>query len=462
VRSGGDTDVHGHVTASGAIAIRYRDPANPPDLSGAVLVPNPTVEVLSSLIPCGGPVADTCGNGSTEPGETCDDGNKVSCDGCSSACQIESCGNGIAGCDEHHVVEACDDGNTVSCDGCAADCSRHDDVCGDGTTECGEECDTGPAVDCDAGACSSQCRIEACGNGRAECDEQCDDGGPSETCSATCSFVTPATCGDGVQDPGEGCDDHNTNDCDGCSRLCQPETCGNGVQECDEECDDFNTTSCDGCSATCHAEMCGNEVVDCGEECDLGDENGKPGTNCLECKNAPTCSAGSPGACVPCNDVFDCDPLGRCAGTDCMDGICTPDLIDCTSDDPCEVGTCEAANGCVFTPLLSFDSVRCRLDDLDTVLGGDGITDKARANLGKLLAKAGEKVDAAETALDDGKSKKVGKSLKKVRGAVVRFGKKVVKLQPKQITDPDLGSALSDRATDALDRIESLRGDLGV
>jgi len=145
-----------------------------------------------------------------------------------------------------------------------------------------------------------------------------------------------------------------------------------------------------------------------------------------------------------------------------MEGVCTPDPIDCTSDDPCEVGTCEASNGCVFTPVLSFDSVRCRLDDLDTVLSGDGISDKARANLGTLLVKAGGKVDAAATALDDGKTKKVGKSLKKARGSVTRFGKKVVKLQPKQITDPDVGAALSERATDALQRIESLRGDLGV
>jgi cysteine-rich repeat protein len=416
---------------------------------------------MPTLIPCGGPVAGNCGNGVTDAGETCDDGNTVSCDGCSSTCQLERCGDGRVGCDEQGRHEACDDGNTVGCDGCAADCTRRDRICGDGIEECGEQCDTGSAIDCDAGACSASCQVEGCGNGRVECAEQCDDGGPSAACSDTCLLLTPAMCGDGHLDPGEGCDDGNTTDCDGCSRLCQPEGCGNGVTECDEECDDFNTTACDGCSGTCHLETCGNGIVDCGEECDLGDDNGKPGTNCLACRFAPICSAGTSGACIPCNDVFDCDPLGRCAGTDCLDGVCMPDPVDCTSDDPCEIGSCDPLDGCVATPVVGFDSVRCRLGDVAGVLGGDGLSDKARSKLGKLLDKADRKVDAAEAALDAGKAKRVGKSLRKARGAMVRFGKKVVRLQPKQIGDPDVGAALSEGSGDALARINALRNDLG-
>ena len=38
-------------------------------------------------------VAPGCGNGVIEPGETCDDGNTTSGDGCSATCQIEGpCG----------------------------------------------------------------------------------------------------------------------------------------------------------------------------------------------------------------------------------------------------------------------------------------------------------------------------------------------------------------------------------
>ncbi|HWP67472.1 MAG TPA: DUF4215 domain-containing protein [Candidatus Limnocylindria bacterium] len=457
-----DLAVHGTVRAGLFILLQHRDAANPPDLAGAVLQPTPDILVEPDLVPCGGLPATSCGNGITETGETCDDGNTESCDGCSPTCQTERCGDGRLGCDEHGVAEACDDGNTTACDGCAADCSRRDDVCGDGIVECGEECDTGAPIDCDAGACSAQCREEGCGNGRVECSEQCDDGGPSETCDDMCLLMALPTCGNGVEDPGEGCDDGNSEDCDGCSHFCQVEGCGNGVTECAEECDDFNTTACDGCSAVCEVEACGNEIVDCGEECDLGALNGAPGSNCLECRFAPVCSTDSPEACIPCGDVFDCDPLGRCAGTDCVDGVCTPDPLECTADDPCEIGSCEPASGCQFAPVLGFDSVRCRLAGLGAMLASDSVTPKGRATLVKLLDKAGRKIDAAEAALDAGRPKKVGKALRTARRAVVRFGKKVVRLQPKQITDLELGAALSEGSGDALSRIETLRGDLGV
>jgi len=73
----------------------------------------------------------TCGDGSIGTGETCDDGNSTSNDGCSSACAIEqgwgctgqpsactfTCGNGtISG------NEQCDDNNTMNGDGCSSVC----------------------------------------------------------------------------------------------------------------------------------------------------------------------------------------------------------------------------------------------------------------------------------------------------------------------------------------------------
>ncbi|MFA6214986.1 MAG: DUF4215 domain-containing protein [Patescibacteria group bacterium] len=59
-----------------------------------------------------------CGNGTRDSGEECDDGNTVSGDGCSGACQLEvGCGNGII-----DSGEACDDGNTVSGDCCSSVC----------------------------------------------------------------------------------------------------------------------------------------------------------------------------------------------------------------------------------------------------------------------------------------------------------------------------------------------------
>jgi cysteine-rich repeat protein len=460
LRSGGDLEVHGNVEAARAIDLLYREATNPPDVSGATFSLTPNVQANPLLTPCGGPSGDDCGNGNVEGTEACDDGNRTSCDGCSSTCQLERCGDGRLGCDEAHRGEACDDGNSASCDGCAGDCTRRDDVCGDGTPECGEECDTAGTIDCDAGACSAQCIVEGCGNGRVECEEQCDESEPTVTCSGECVLLTPPMCGDDVTDAGEGCDDGNTADCDACSRLCEPEGCGNGVVECAEGCDDFNTTPCDGCSATCAAEVCGNQVVDCGEECDEGDDNGKPGSNCLECRIAPICSTETAGACIPCGGALDCDPLGRCAGTDCVDGVCTPDPIDCTSDDPCEIGTCDAALGCVFDPVLGFDSVRCRLTDLEQVLGSDGVSAKAAIVLGTLVTKARAGLTKAEDGLAAGKPRKVGRGLRASQRKVVGFGKRVIALQPKQITDPAVGAALSEKAGDALERIEGLRADV--
>lgn len=72
-----------------------------------------------------------CGNGAVDTNETCDDGDAISLDGCSSTCQIETgytcsgtpssctllCGNGAI-----NAGEGCDDGNNVSSDGCSSLC----------------------------------------------------------------------------------------------------------------------------------------------------------------------------------------------------------------------------------------------------------------------------------------------------------------------------------------------------
>ena len=66
-----------------------------------------------------------CGNGIQDIGETCDDGNTVSEDGCSSTCQTEGNGGDDPYCGDGAVNQAseqCDDGNTVSGDGCSSTC----------------------------------------------------------------------------------------------------------------------------------------------------------------------------------------------------------------------------------------------------------------------------------------------------------------------------------------------------
>lgn len=61
-----------------------------------------------------------CGNGTTEIGEQCDDGNTDACDGCSPACRPESCGDGVVACGEQ-----CDEGPANGTPGseCTATCT---------------------------------------------------------------------------------------------------------------------------------------------------------------------------------------------------------------------------------------------------------------------------------------------------------------------------------------------------
>src|SRR5688572_22714033 len=130
----------------------------------------------------GGIMIVHCGNASLQPDETCDDGNRVSGDGCSGDCQLE--GNAdcpIPGqpCTPHPVcgdgfvtgIDGCDDTNTNPGDGCSADCTTVEPgwqcripgkactpLCGDGVLVGTEQCDDGNATSMDG--CSSTCVVE--------------------------------------------------------------------------------------------------------------------------------------------------------------------------------------------------------------------------------------------------------------------------------------------------------------
>ncbi|HMV65928.1 MAG TPA: DUF4215 domain-containing protein [Myxococcota bacterium] len=198
----------------------------------------------------------TCGDGSVDVNETCDDGATVSGDGCSAVCTVEGCGDGFI-----EPGEECDDGNDVSGDGCSATCV--DEIvssCGDGYVDAGEECDDGNTDDDDG--CSSSCGIELCGDGVVQTGEECDDANAytGDGCDSACR-VEDMSCGDGTLDAGESCDDGNDHDGDGCSSSCTTETayCGNGVVDAGEQCDDGNGAAGDGCSA-CRDEACVNNL----------------------------------------------------------------------------------------------------------------------------------------------------------------------------------------------------------
>jgi cysteine-rich repeat protein len=75
-----------------------------------------------------------CGDGHTDPGEQCDDGNLVNGDDCDTNCTTPRCGNGVV-----DPGEDCDEGGATAA--CNADCSQA--RCGDGKLNlaAGEEVD---------------------------------------------------------------------------------------------------------------------------------------------------------------------------------------------------------------------------------------------------------------------------------------------------------------------------------
>ncbi len=153
--------------------------------------------VLPSTYPCLVSSNNLCGNGTLNNAETCDDGNKISGDGCSSNCNIES---------------------GFSCSGTPSACSVPVSLCGNGVINSGEACDDGNTTN--GNGCSSNCTIE-----------------PNYVCSGTpssCSLPT-SVCGNGILEGTETCDDGNTSNGNGCSSTCTTEsgyTCSGTPSSC--------------------------------------------------------------------------------------------------------------------------------------------------------------------------------------------------------------------------------------
>ncbi len=112
----------------------------------SLTVPHPGRVVLETLQAQFDPGnMPTCGNGTREACEDCDDGNTQDGDGCSAACEVEQavCGNGVK-----EPGEDCDDGNTQDGDGCSATCTSEDEP--DAGSQ--DELDAGSQGEPDAGS----------------------------------------------------------------------------------------------------------------------------------------------------------------------------------------------------------------------------------------------------------------------------------------------------------------------
>ena len=147
----------------------------------------------------------------------------------------------------------------------------------------------------------------SCGDGIVQTGEQCDDKN-EDTNDACTNFCTVALCGDGVMrndlsdaEPGyEGCDDSNADDDDACTSQCQIAVCGDGVLRADlsegdegfEYCDDGNSDEFDACRVNCQVARCGDGVVRADLEIDqrgyeaCDDGNDDPTDDCNNCEPA--------------------------------------------------------------------------------------------------------------------------------------------------------------------------------
>jgi cysteine-rich repeat protein len=95
----------------------------------------------------------TCGNGTIDPGETCDPAPPANSPNCHPLhCGPITCGNGTI-----EAGEVCDDGNLLPYDGCSPQC-QNEGICGDSIIQGGETCDDGNTTGGDG--CSALCQIE--------------------------------------------------------------------------------------------------------------------------------------------------------------------------------------------------------------------------------------------------------------------------------------------------------------
>ena len=172
-------------------------------------------------------------------------------------------GGGTGSCTQDHGVCACgfDGVDCTASDDCpptipcvpqrVVAAGRDQD--GDGVVDARDNAPSIPnpdQVDSDADGVGDTADLQICGNGVPEFGEGCDDGNTTngDGCDADC---IPSGCGNGIPAGAEGCDDGDTENGDGCDANCTPTGCGNGIATAGELCDDGNATAGDGCEADC-------------------------------------------------------------------------------------------------------------------------------------------------------------------------------------------------------------------
>jgi cysteine-rich repeat protein len=251
---------------------------------------------------------------------------------------------------------------------------------GDGDGETGDTGETGETGGDGDGDPSS-----TCGDGVLDVGEQCDQGAAnSETgqCTTQCLI---ASCGDGLVYEGfEECDDGNQDDADGCTVSCTPGVCGDGIIQAGEQCDDNNMIISDECPA-CQLAFCGDGYIQAGVEmCDDGN---------LESTDACTSPLCEPGVCGDgivyaglegCDDgnAEDGDPCtNACTVAFCGDGVTLDGVEECddgnnVEDDGCDSQCIASADPQCFLAYNTFSDANRN----KTQVAGGRFCDNVNAN----------------------------------------------------------------------------------
>jgi cysteine-rich repeat protein len=328
----------------------------------------------------GEPIPDTCGNGTVEEGEQCDDGDQDPDNGCRNSCRFtcvidNDCTdgafcNGTERCTEDHTCIAgtpvpdnwfCGQ-NSICKNGV---CTPGTAVCGDGLIIAPENCEDGVTLGDapgDGDGCDTDCRYScstALGGRQCVADEcagvpACDES--THTCTPGTPILDYTPCGTAGSNA----------KC--VNQVCRTQYCSNGITDGSEQCDDGNLVSGDGCDSDCLYTCTALDSSRCNPPdecrisggCTIDNKCLPPVSN----DNAP-CGTGSDvcikAACRPsmCGDGVvsageECDDLNQASGDGCdvdCQFECEDPAADCGAPPPCAAWTC-VAGACVadFNP----------------------------------------------------------------------------------------------------------------
>ena len=329
---------------------------------------------------------DICGAGGCVGTDTsaqdCDDDILCTSDFCDAA---SGCGHGANSL-------ACDDGiNCTIGETCSAGICQGGSplVCSDGDACTDDQCNEAD------GSCSSF----------ANTGSACDDGDACTTGDAcfggNCVGGTPPDCADGVVctddvcDPLNGCSNPaNTVACDDGDACTTADTCSAGacVGGAAPDCNDSDVCTVDscnpasGCVSTDISADCGDGNVCTTDSCDaaLGCANvfntvscddGDACTQVDTCDGAGACAGSDPVLCTAsdqCHDAGSCAPAsGQCSDPESADGTACDDGNACTTSDICQAGTCVGgpAPNCDDSNVCTTESCDAAIGCLNTPVG---------------------------------------------------------------------------------------------